>query len=153
MDWQDLEDDREKYAAYLCSREWSVLKAAVHLRSGGVCERCKRNDIDAVHHLTYARKYREELADLQGLCNGCHMFTHAKSDVDPALPPAAVRIVQEGDRLVFEVSGKQYDLGVSIGLSLLHGLIRIEDVRKHIEFVAECAEHMRKEGLEAKDGR
>lgn len=41
MDWRDIENDREKYAAYLCSREWNVLKEAVKERSGGKCERCK----------------------------------------------------------------------------------------------------------------
>lgn len=64
--------------------EWSELKRAVHERAGGICERCKINVIDAVHHLTYQRKYAEFLEDLAGWCNGCHAFTHAKSDDDPA---------------------------------------------------------------------
>jgi hypothetical protein len=37
----------------------------------------------AVHHLTYARKYRERLDDLAGWCNQCHEFTHGKTDFDP----------------------------------------------------------------------
>lgn len=84
-DWRSIKDDREKYAAYLCSREWSVLKAAVHERARGRCERCEINQIDAVHHLTYARKYREDLDDLQAICNQCHEFVHGKSDFDPKL--------------------------------------------------------------------
>jgi hypothetical protein len=38
-----------------------------------------------VHHLTYERKYHERLEDLQGLCEGCHEFTHGKRNRDPLL--------------------------------------------------------------------
>jgi len=82
-DWRSITDDKEKYAAYLCSREWNVLKEAVHKRAGGKCERCKVLPIAAVHHLTYERKFREELEDLAGWCQACHEFTHAKSGFDP----------------------------------------------------------------------
>lgn len=82
-DWHDVEDDRKKYAAYLCSREWNVKKEAVHERAKGKCERCGIFPINAVHHLTYERKYREELTDLQGTCKPCHEFTHGKSNCDP----------------------------------------------------------------------
>ena len=34
--------------------------------------------------MTYIRKYNERLEDLRGICQGCHNFTHGKSDVDPA---------------------------------------------------------------------
>ncbi len=83
MNWKDIQDDREKYAAYLCSREWSVLKKAVHKRAEGLCERCQSAKIDSVHHLTYERKYTENLSDLQALCKFCHDFIHGKSDFDP----------------------------------------------------------------------
>jgi hypothetical protein len=82
-DWREIQDDREKYAAYLCSREWAVLKEAVHQRAGGVCERCHFFPIDAVHHTTYERKYQERLEDLQGNCKHCHAFTHGKGEFDP----------------------------------------------------------------------
>jgi hypothetical protein len=36
-----------------------------------------------VHHLTYARKYAEELEDLSGWCKHCHEFTHGKALWDP----------------------------------------------------------------------
>ncbi len=85
LDWKEiLGDTREKYSLYLCSREWSELKRAVHCRAHGICERCHLNPIGAVHHLTYARKYAELLDDLAGWCEGCHAFTHAKSDEDPS---------------------------------------------------------------------
>jgi hypothetical protein len=84
-DWKDIEaDTKEKYGLYLASREWSVLKRAVHDRAGGKCERCKVNPIDAVHHLTYVRKYDELLEDLQATCDECHRFVHGHSDEDPS---------------------------------------------------------------------
>ena len=83
-DWKTEADDREKYGLYLASREWGVLKEAVHKRAGGTCERCRKNPIGAVHHQTYVRKYQEQLDDLVGLCKDCHAFTHGKSDKDPA---------------------------------------------------------------------
>ena len=82
--WKTETDEKEKYALYLASREWSVLKESVKKRSGGICERCKLNKSNAVHHLTYARKYMERLDDLQDICNPCHEFTHGKREDDPA---------------------------------------------------------------------
>jgi hypothetical protein len=84
MEWKSMPDGKEKYSAYLCSREWSVLKEAVRDRSLGVCERCNVNRMDHVHHLTYIRKYAERIEDLRALCRGCHEFTHGKSSRDPA---------------------------------------------------------------------
>jgi hypothetical protein len=81
-DWRKIEDEREKYAAYLCSREWAVLKEAVHERAKEICERCKIWPIDAVHHLSYERKYKERLEDLRGDCKWCHEFTHGKGEWD-----------------------------------------------------------------------
>lgn len=93
--------DTEKRQRYYCSREWGLKKKAVHARADGICERCHRNPIAAVHHLTYIRLYREKLEDLQGVCFPCHEFIHGHIDEDPAydsqpvpMPPAAT------DRLV-----------------------------------------------------
>jgi len=83
MRWQDMPEGKEKYAAYLCSREWSVLKEAVRDRSAGICERCSANLMDHVHHLTYARKYKEDFVDLQACCKACHEFIHGKDNADP----------------------------------------------------------------------
>lgn len=82
-DWRTETNEKEKYSLYLCSREWSEKREVVRKRAGGICERCKHNKMDAVHHLTYARKYREELDDLQAICKACHEFTHGKIDKDP----------------------------------------------------------------------
>lgn len=82
-DWQSITDDREKYQAYLCSREWAEKREAVRERAYGICERCCVLPMNAVHHLTYARKYDEPLDDLQAICKACHEFTHGKSAIDP----------------------------------------------------------------------
>jgi len=80
--WRSIANDKEKYNAYLCSREWNQKRIAVHKRAHGKCEQCRALPIAAVHHVTYARKYNEDIADLQGLCEPCHAFTHGQSDVD-----------------------------------------------------------------------
>lgn len=90
LDWRKIRDEKDKYQAYLCSREWSVVKQKVLERSGGLCERCKVNPHESTHHLTYARKYNERPEDLQGICNKCHKFIHGKSDFDPAIRPPVV---------------------------------------------------------------
>lgn len=82
-DWRSITDEKKKYAAYLCSREWSVRREAVRKRCDGRCERCKILPMQAVHHLSYANKYDEPLEDLQAICQACHDFTHSKSDFDP----------------------------------------------------------------------
>lgn len=84
-DWKEISNEKEKYQAYLCSREWSEKRESVRDRASNKCERCKIFPMDACHHLTYARKYNEELEDLQAICNNCHKFTHGKSDYDPIL--------------------------------------------------------------------
>lgn len=83
MRWQDIENEKEKYAAYLCSREWSETKNAIRARCHGKCERCLRFNMESVHHLTYIRKFFERLSDLQAVCNQCHEYIHGKSNYDP----------------------------------------------------------------------
>jgi hypothetical protein len=82
-EWQSMPDGKEKYHAYLCSREWSLKRRAVKDRAEGWCERCGVNDVDCVHHLTYSRVYRESLDDLVGLCDQCHRYIHGHSDKCP----------------------------------------------------------------------
>lgn len=82
-DWKSIPEGREKYQAYLCSREWAERRRTVLRRCRNVCERCQANPADTVHHLTYERKYAERSEDLAAWCRRCHDFTHGKSDVDP----------------------------------------------------------------------
>lgn len=92
-DWRNIRNRKEKYQAYLCSREWGLLREDVHTRANGMCERCETNKGYAVHHLTYRRIYRERLEDLRLLCEDCHEFVHGRGDVDPcaATSPEEVR--------------------------------------------------------------
>jgi hypothetical protein len=69
-----------------------------------MCERCLINEMDAVHHLTYERKYCEIPEDLQAICNGCHEFIHAKSSYDPR-SDAPVFIASEEIKSVY-LAGK-----------------------------------------------
>jgi uracil-DNA glycosylase family 4 len=85
LDWKLLPEGREKYQAYLCSPEWGARRAAVERRSKGMCERGCGNRADAVHHLTYIRKFDEPIEDLIHLCQACHDFQHGRRDRDPVL--------------------------------------------------------------------
>lgn len=151
-DWRYITDDREKYAAYLCSREWSVLKAAVHQRAGWRCERCGLNQIDAVHHLTYARKYHEELEDLQAICNPCHEFVHGKSDFDPK--PGCVGFhMHESGRVLISSGGALYDFFMSAGLAMLGGKVTASDLREAIDEAEKISDIVRAEREEANRGQ
>lgn len=74
---------KAEYQRYLASREWAVLREKVRKRSGGLCERCSRRPMDAVHHLTYERVGHELLTDLQAICNPCHKYLSGKTNRDP----------------------------------------------------------------------
>jgi hypothetical protein len=71
------------YKTYLASREWAVRRESVRKRANGKCERCLSAEMQSVHHLTYERVGKELLTDLLGVCNPCHEFVSAKSDIDP----------------------------------------------------------------------
>jgi len=74
----------ERYLTYLKSKEWLVRRQQVIQRCNNTCERCGKFQVAEVHHLTYARIFNEELADLQGLCEYCHAFVHGERTDDGA---------------------------------------------------------------------
>jgi hypothetical protein len=86
----------EEYQRYLASRAWGLLKTQVRSRSGGWCEQCRERGLwnrgTSVHHLSYARVFKERLDDLVHLCEQCHRYESGKSDypalVDGANPKA-----------------------------------------------------------------
>jgi len=129
-DWRAISDDREKYQAYLCSREWAVKREAVRERCSGTCERCGVLPMNAVHHLTYARKYDEPLEDLQAICQPCHEFTHGKSDFDPKFNVNWTRYVSQikASRIEFE-SESLRPVGVDVMFSPLDIVDRGETIR------------------------
>lgn len=95
--------NREEYQRYLASREWALLRERVRKRCASVCERCKRNPMEAVHHLTYARIGRERLEDLMAICNPCHAFESGKSDVDPAKRTIYLAGKCRGNKMAFSL--------------------------------------------------
>jgi len=78
--WMSIADEKEKYAAYLCSPEWGALREQVKARSCDTCELCLCNPMDAAHHKTYIRKYHENLDDLVAVCSRCHDVVHGKAE-------------------------------------------------------------------------
>jgi hypothetical protein len=68
----------ERYNAHMVSAAWSMLRARVLSRAGGICEGCGVRKATQAHHLTYARLGREMLFDLVAVCSQCHEAIHAK---------------------------------------------------------------------------
>lgn len=66
------------YQAYLASPSWAVKREAVRVRCEGICELCNANPMQATHHLTYANIYAEDLTDLMGVCEECHLSLSGK---------------------------------------------------------------------------
>lgn len=64
------------YLVYLKSRKWSRLRRLVRARSNGICQCCKRLEIQRIHHLTYINLFSELLEDLLGVCKRCHKLLH-----------------------------------------------------------------------------
>lgn len=63
------------YGGYMASPEWYARRLAVFRRDGNKCRGCGA-DAEQVHHLTYERVGREDLADLVSVCERCHRFLH-----------------------------------------------------------------------------
>jgi 5-methylcytosine-specific restriction endonuclease McrA len=69
------------YPEYLKTTHWRRIRAAVLLLNFGKCQRCgtgtwENTSKRHVHHLTYARRGQEQLADLEMLCDNCHSAEH-----------------------------------------------------------------------------
>jgi hypothetical protein len=67
---------RDAYEQHLASPEWQALRQEVFARCRGECERCHHDNATQLHHLTYERLGDELLADLLGVCRGCHEAIH-----------------------------------------------------------------------------
>lgn len=66
-----------EYQEYLRSPRWRDKRAAVMRRAKGRCEYCRDRRARHVHHVTYARIFREPLRDLAALCVRCHKKAHS----------------------------------------------------------------------------
>jgi len=60
------------YDDYIHSVDWKQKRDYVIYLAEGQCQKCGKKKPLEVHHLTYARLYRERLADLKALCKECH---------------------------------------------------------------------------------
>lgn len=68
------------YNAYLATPAWRERRQKVLDRAAGLCEGCRANRADVVHHLTYERVGREMLFDLVAVCQPCHEQIHPHMD-------------------------------------------------------------------------
>src|SRR4051812_20179796 len=62
----------DTYSAYLQSAAWMEKRTRKVALSGHKCEACGDTQRLQVHHLTYARIFREEMGDLMTLCKIHH---------------------------------------------------------------------------------
>jgi len=64
------------YYDYLQSFEWSEIRRELFESRGEKCELCGNLNRLQIHHITYARLFNEDPADLQILCVFCHKRIH-----------------------------------------------------------------------------
>jgi|SRR5215475_245150 len=101
------------YQEYLCSRDWSLKKNAVHERAGELCERCLWRKGVAVHHKTYEHIYNERLEDLELLCDVCHAYQHGKEheiDIEKVKLEAQewIHKISAAESVIIAATGKFY---------------------------------------------
>lgn len=74
-----ISDTKFQYQLYLKTPHWQKLRRKKLKQVNWKCESCK-SSIEyrqlEVHHLTYIRKGKEKLSDLQVLCSNCHKKAH-----------------------------------------------------------------------------
>lgn len=74
------------YWRYMASPEWHATKLLALDRAKHKCDICGAKERLHVHHRTYRRLGREELSDLQVLCQGCHE-NHHEGEVNGVYDP------------------------------------------------------------------
>ena len=81
-----------RYEAHLQSAAWASIRRERLEHARWQCERCRRDGVPLeVHHVTYARLGREDLADLWALCETCHAEVHHRLPAQALLPFSAKR--------------------------------------------------------------
>jgi 5-methylcytosine-specific restriction endonuclease McrA len=70
------ESFRENYFDYIYSDEWEAKKKLVFERDNHICQECKKNSAEQVHHLTYKNFKNENLDELISVCVNCHHKIH-----------------------------------------------------------------------------
>lgn len=67
---------KEEYQEYLRSEHWKGVKAQFKKRGIHKCYVCETKWPLELHHISYARLYREKRSDLIYLCAACHQEAH-----------------------------------------------------------------------------
>jgi hypothetical protein len=73
---EESDKRREFYQNYLTTPEWREKRSMVIDRENGLCQGCRRNRIQEVHHASYQTLGDELLFQLVGLCSPCHRRAH-----------------------------------------------------------------------------
>lgn len=68
------------YRKYLASKEWKDKANRRMEMDRFLCQDCGSAYNLVVHHLTYARRYHEDMEDLRTLCKKCHAAYHLTSE-------------------------------------------------------------------------
>ena len=74
----------KKYQDYLKSDLWKKLRDKVLERDNYLCQSCRKQPAQEVHHLRYDNLYCEPLEDLQSLCQTCHRDIHEQEEIKAA---------------------------------------------------------------------
>lgn len=82
-------DQTQEYRDYLASAKWNKFKAQVVAAKGGKCQRCGSFMGLDVHHLHYDSLGRENLTDVELVCQICH----PEADADRRLQSFLDRVV------------------------------------------------------------
>lgn len=85
---ENWEAAQRRRKAYMESPEWREVRERKFRQVGRACENCGSVEHLQVHHLTYANLYRENLCDLQVLCDSCHRDAHNL----PSRPPMVLDV-------------------------------------------------------------
>lgn len=64
------------YNSYIQSAEWKEKRELALQRDKHICQRCKTNKANHVHHITYANIGNEYLYEIVSLCWYCHKLIH-----------------------------------------------------------------------------
>lgn len=68
------------YSEYLQTDKWKSKREKVLYRAQGLCEGCRDNPAEEVHHLNYENVGDEFLFQLVALCSECHKRYHEEKD-------------------------------------------------------------------------
>lgn len=71
-----MKSRKEKYYDYISSDDWRLKREQCFLHRWKVCQKCWNESNLQVHHWTYQRLFKENMADLFVLCWNCHIKLH-----------------------------------------------------------------------------